>query len=125
VNIKTLIRDKDLRLTTARESLLKIFIEADKPLCYEEIKENITMDKTTFYRNMSTFEEKGIIKSFESNDKKRYHELSRTSHAHFICSICNNVTCMEEFPILQQTKYGKVETVIVKGTCNTCIASPT
>ncbi|MEJ2628096.1 MAG: bifunctional aconitate hydratase 2/2-methylisocitrate dehydratase, partial [bacterium] len=28
-NIKTLIRDKDLRLTTARESLLKIFIEAD------------------------------------------------------------------------------------------------
>lgn len=78
------------------------------------------MDKTTFYRNMSIFEEKGIIHSFESNDKKRYHELLRNSHAHFICSVCNHVSCMENFTIPQHTKDGKVETVIVKGTCNTC-----
>lgn len=107
-------------MTAARESLLTIFIDAKKPLCYEEIKEDIVMDKTTFYRNMSTFEEKGIIKSFESNDKKRYHELTGTSHAHFICSICNDVTCIENYPVPNHIKGAKVDTVIVKGTCNTC-----
>lgn len=120
MDIQTLIKDKDLRLTAARESLLKIFIDADKPLCYEEIKEDIIMDKTTFYRNIHIFEAKGIIKSFESNDKKRYHELTRISHAHFICSVCNNITCIENYPVPNQIKGAKVDTVIVKGTCDTC-----
>ncbi len=37
----------------------------------KNIKENLFMDKATFYRNITIFEEEQIIDSFESNDKKR------------------------------------------------------
>lgn len=120
LNIKTLIKDKNLRLTPARQSLLEILLAAEKPLCYEEIKENIRMDKATFYRNMDIFEEKGITKSFESGNKKRYYELTHTAHAHFVCSLCNKVACMEHYPVPSHIKGAKVDTVIVKGICNAC-----
>ena len=40
----------------------------------EDIKSDISMDKATFYRNISKFEEEDILNSFESNDKKRYYK---------------------------------------------------
>ncbi|MBD3790456.1 MAG: transcriptional repressor [Campylobacterales bacterium] len=121
--METLIKDKNLRLTSARASLLKILIDAKKPLCYEELKERIAMDKTTFYRNMNIFEEKGIIRSFESSDKKRYHELTSPIHAHFICSVCNGIACIENYPVPKHIKGAQVDTVIVKGTCASCCMS--
>ena len=33
------------------------------------------LEKATFYRNITIFEEENLINSFESNDKKRYFEI--------------------------------------------------
>jgi Fur family ferric uptake transcriptional regulator len=46
-------------------------------LSYEDIKSDISMDKASFYRNITKFEEQGILNSFESNDKKRYFDKIR------------------------------------------------
>ena len=53
MKIEELIKDKNIKLTTARVKLLEILKEADRPLCYEDIKKDISMDKATFYRNIS------------------------------------------------------------------------
>ena len=121
MKIEELIKDKNIKLTTARVKLLEILQEADRPLCYEEIKNNISMDKATFYRNISKFEEEGILNAFESNDKKRYFEVKLNPHAHFVCVKCNIVECIKNIDITLPNY--EINNVIINGTCPACLAS--
>ena len=114
-----LIKNKDIKLTPARKTLLNIFSNSSKPLCYEDVKNDISMDKATFYRNISKFEENNILNSFESNDKKRYFEISQSSHAHFICKDCNSIECIEQSSQLNLEGY-LVDNIIVTGKCKNC-----
>lgn len=118
MNIEDLIKNKNIKLTTARVALLEILKNAKKPLCYEEIKDDISMDKATFYRNISKFEEEGILNSFESNDKKRYFELKLNPHAHFVCIKCNSVECIDDLDI--KLEGYEVNNVIINGVCKNC-----
>ena len=119
MEIEKLIEDKNIKLTTARRALLDIFARATKPLSYEDIKSDISMDKATFYRNITKFEDEKIVNSFESNDKKRYFEIAKVKHAHFICSSCNGVECINKPCDFALDGY-VVENVIIKGICISC-----
>ncbi len=120
MDLEKLISDKNLKLTNARKEILKILIESTKPLSYEDVKDDISMDKATFYRNIIKFEENGLISTFESNDKKRYYEIQESNHSHFICTKCSNIECLHE-DIKVKIKNHKVETIIIKGICSNCI----
>lgn len=120
MNIETLIHEKNIKLTTARKAILEILLESDKPLCYEDIKDRLSMDKATFYRNVTKFEEENIINSFESNDKKRYFEIHKIKHSHFICSVCSNIECIHEKLDLNLQNY-QVDNIIIKGICPNCL----
>jgi len=121
MKIEELIKDKNIKLTTARIKLLEILKEADRPLCYEEIKNDISMDKATFYRNISKFEEEGILNAFESNDKKRYFEVKLNPHAHFVCVKCNSVECIKDIDITLPNY--EINNVIINGKCPSCLAT--
>ena len=121
MKIEELIKDKNIKLTTARIKLLEILKEADRPLCYEEIKNDISMDKATFYRNISKFEDEGILNAFESNDKKRYFEVKLNAHAHFVCVTCNVVECIKSVDIALPNY--EINNVIINGKCPSCLAS--
>ncbi|GIU01681.1 transcriptional repressor [Sulfurovum sp. TSL6] len=121
MKIEELIKDKNIKLTTARVKLLEILKEADRPLCYEEIKNDISMDKATFYRNISKFEEEDILNAFESNDKKRYFEVKLNPHAHFVCVKCNSVECIKNIDIT--LPHYEINNVIINGTCPSCLTS--
>lgn len=119
-NIKDLINNSNIKLTTARSAILELLAEATSPLCYEDIKDKLSMDKATFYRNITKFEEENIINSFESNDKKRYFEILKNPHAHFICTSCSKIECVqEELPVI--LKGYQIDNIIIKGLCPTCI----
>ena len=109
----------NIKLTSARKSILDILINSSKPLSYEDIKDKISMDKATFYRNITIFEEENLINSFESNDKKRYFEIKRVAHSHFICSSCSKIECIFEKPNFLLQDY-KIENIILKGKCKEC-----
>ncbi|MGE4511677.1 MAG: Fur family transcriptional regulator [Sulfurimonadaceae bacterium] len=119
MKIEKLIEEKNLKLTSARRELLEIFFHSLKPLSFEDVRSRIKMDKATFYRNVSKFEDQAILSSFESNDKKRYYELSTLKHAHFICKICNNIECVKESFSLTLEGY-EIEDIILKGICKQC-----
>ena len=119
MDIDEIIKNKQIKLTTARVALLDILRIAKKPLSYEDIKSDISMDKATFYRNIAKFEEQGILNSFESNDKKRYFELKLTPHAHFVCLRCNKIECLSDLDI--KLEGYAVNNVIVNGTCKDCL----
>jgi len=119
MNIEDIIKNKKIKLTTARVALLEILQKAKKPLSYEDIKADISMDKATFYRNIAKFEEQGILNSFESNDKKRYFELRLIPHAHFVCVSCNKIECLSDLDIKLDGYI--VNNVIVNGKCKDCV----
>ena len=118
MKIEALIKDNNIKLTTARVKLLETLQEANRPMCYEEIKKDISMDKATFYRNITKFEEAGILNAFESNDKKRYFEVKVNPHAHFVCVSCNGVECINDIDISLQGY--EINNVIINGKCATC-----
>lgn len=62
MHLKEFIHQKNLKFTVAREEILEIFTKASQPLAYEDIKTQLSMDKATFYRNMTTFEKKNILR---------------------------------------------------------------
>jgi Fur family ferric uptake transcriptional regulator len=116
--IEDLIKSKNIKLTTARKEILDIFQKTKTPLSYEDIKPDINMDKATFYRNISKFEEEDILNSFESNDKKRYFELKQQLHAHFVCIECNKIECIEHIDI-PLSGY-EINNIIINGKCKKC-----
>lgn len=117
--IKAVFQEHAIKFTTARSSILEVLKEAHHPLNYEQIKEkmNVAMDKATFYRNIAKFEESGIVHKFEGDDRKWYFELSSTTHAHFICEQCHQITCME---VDLGPVEGDVKSIVLKGTCKEC-----
>lgn len=119
ISLKNITDFTNIKLTTARKSILEILVSSNKPLSYDEIKDKISMDKATFYRNISIFEEDGIVESFESNDKKRYFEIKKSPHSHFICTDCSNIECIHESLDLNLKNY-IVENIILKGKCKKC-----
>ena len=119
-NINSIIDGTNIKLTSARKAILEIFSSSSMPLSYEDIKDKISMDKATFYRNITKFEEENIINSFESNDKKRYFELNKTPHSHFICTSCSKITCLHENANIQLEGY-KIDNIIIKGICPNCL----
>ena len=119
-NIEKLISNSNIKLTSARAAILEIFSNAITPLSYEDIKSNLSMDKATFYRNISKFEEENIINSFESNDKKRYFELKKNAHSHFICNTCSKIECMHEEANIKLEGY-VIDNIIIKGICKDCV----
>lgn len=119
MQIEKIMSEKNLKLTEARINLLKILNSANKPLCYDDLKNELKMDKATFYRNMAKFEEESIVSAFESNDKKRYYGIKKRPHAHFICNICNEIECIYSFDDIKMQDY-VVEDIILKGVCKKC-----
>jgi len=116
---KKIFQDNALKFTPAREQLWSLFQDKAKPMSYEDIKDFISMDKATFYRNMSILEEKNLINSFESSDKKRYYEIDNNPHAHFICRVCGEIRCLdiEMSSILSDVE---IDNVIIYGKCEKC-----
>jgi len=108
-----------LRLTQTRRLLLERFAEARTPLSYEHFNLQEAMDKTTFYRNMQRFEQAGLVRKIESDDRRWYFELALDEHAHFICDCCHRVECLTEVPAQVPNGY-RVESIIFKGQCPSC-----
>jgi len=119
MQIKNIIEEKNLKVTSARKELLKILSAEKKPISFDDIKDKISMDKATFYRNILKFESESIVNSFESNDKKRYYEIQEFPHAHFICNSCNKIECLQNAQPIKIEGY-TITDMIFKGTCQAC-----
>ena len=119
MEIEKIIEQKNLKLTAARRELLELFIQAKRPLSFDDVKDKIKMDKATFYRNVAIFEKETIVNSFESNDKKKYYEFQKSPHAHFICNVCNKIECITDIESISIPGY-KIADMIFKGDCKEC-----
>ncbi len=115
-----ILNENMLKSTEARRKILEILLKSKKPISYEQIKSNLSMDKATFYRNMQTFEKHFIVSKFESAHRVWHYELKKSNHAHFICNECENIECIElKKPLEIQSC--EVQNITIKGKCKKCL----
>ncbi len=128
--IDDLLQKRGLKRTKLRIALLNHFLSAKHALSYLEIKgalgENV--DKSTLYRNLTTFEEAGIIHRIDHSGVAKYAfgkgQNDGHHHAHFVCDQCETVYCVEKTGAttinVPKGFKTKVVQMIIRGTCSYC-----
>ena len=110
------LQEHDINVTALRIKIVEILSAAPSPLSYDEILQNLGANKTTFYRTMELFEQKGVIVKTENN-RKSYYELHEGAKAYFICDVCRKVENIE-VPMPAHAKI--VKSAVIKGICDEC-----
>ncbi|TZE80950.1 Fur family transcriptional regulator [Calorimonas adulescens] len=104
--IKDLLRKSGYRLTKQKEVILKAILNENRHLTVEEIYEKIKrhgIGLATVYRAINMFQDTGIVKRIDINNK-RYYELKIYSkkplHIHFKCMKCGKVIDVDNMEII-------------------------
>ncbi len=88
------------RITKARENILKIFLASKVPLSAAELNSrlvtvNITVNKTTIYREIDFLKKQKIIRELQFGDGKKRFEWPDNHHHHLVCISCDSIECIE------------------------------
>jgi Fur family ferric uptake transcriptional regulator len=99
--MKTLLRDRELRVTGARLDVLGLLAEAEKPLSFTSVMATlgeVDYAATTVYRTLVTLSEVGITRVLGMEGIDRYEfvrgEQKEHHHPHFVCEDCGRVECL-------------------------------
>lgn len=129
-----IIKDKQLRVTSARTAILEILSKAKKPLDISSIKNelfklNINADQATIYRIIEIFIKKNLIERLQFEEKKFFYEIIKDEHHHTFCLKCGKITdipiCkVEELENDIENNLGfktQKHVLTFYGTCKNCI----
>jgi len=128
---QNILQNHNLKRTPCREGIIDVILVQNNPMSELEIKEKLesNFDRTTFYRSFKTLLENNIIHKIVVDNQIVKYGLDKDisekhNHAHFYCTECGMVKCMESIPvnppklplgyIISETE------VIIKGICNVC-----
>lgn len=128
-----LLKNKNLKVTKARLTILSILNNSSKGLTVEEIlevinKDNIEINISTIYRTLESFEENSLINKINLGQGAAIYSIKKDDHSHKIeCDICHNeydipcpITAIEEL-LKQQSGFTITEHKIeLTGVCNNC-----
>lgn len=124
----------NLKKTSPRLAMIEALQSSGLPLSEQEISELMGShyDRTTFFRSMQVLVDSEIIHRIVVDKllvKYALNHFEKTNkhqgdHAHFFCSSCKKLICLEEIhpgpyrlPAGFQTQESEV---IIKGLCNKC-----
>ncbi len=91
------IKSKGYIITQTRKSILEIFSNHPSPQSASDIlnslkKNNISVDKTTIYRELEFLLNQNLINEVHFDDgKTRYEATDEKHHHHLICNSCGNI----------------------------------
>ena len=135
-DIDGVLREKGLARTGAREAVFSVLAEAGRPLTVKEVLSGVrrtgSIDKVTAYRTLHTFEEVGAVRRVSVGDGVIRYGLAllpfHPPHAHFVCSKCRVVSCLEGASTRRLVGAARKLTdqrpedvsVVLVGTCSRC-----
>ena len=131
----SILEKHGLRKTGIRQSILTLFLDAEKALSQQDIDEKMPdADRVTLYRTLRTFQEKGLVHHAVDNTNTAKYALCHANcdekshkdqHAHFHCRQCGVTFCVEdaELPeVPERVGRAQVEHVhlVFEGICESC-----
>ena len=124
-----------LRNTKIRVAVLEALTESSGAVSYGSLQRMLSQfDRTTLYRTLLVFNEKGLIhKAYEENGDSYYARCFGCSvsahsheHLHLKCSSCGGVECVEISDQLKsslsQLPFQEIN-ISAKGACSTCVSA--
>lgn len=131
---ESLIRATGARLTQPRARVLAFLLAREHPLTHHEIHAGLpgeALDTVTLYRVLEWLLEHQLVHRISGADQvwrfgtgvgagQQDHE-----HAHFQCTSCDTVTCVNDVPLPRRVKLpegfvGEEVDFLIKGTCPRC-----
>ncbi|MFO0578023.1 MAG: Fur family transcriptional regulator [Polyangia bacterium] len=98
---RILLRERGLRITGPRVSVLKALLDTHRPTSAQELIDAVPgMDYVTVYRTLNTLVEEGIAQSVGTSERGRRFEVHacegcRVDHPHLECRGCGSLQCLE------------------------------
>jgi len=132
---RKLLRDAGLRATPSRVAVLGLLDSSPTPLSHAEVAETFRekpWDRATLYRNLLDLARAGLLRRKDLGDHIWRFERTReqeheTSHPHFVCTICGEVSCMPGLGVSLRQRSGipmavreKEVEVEIRGRCDRC-----
>lgn len=132
--IEKTLEIKNVRPTAMRILIYKYMAEKEIAVALTDIENNFSKaDRSTLYRTLKTFEEKGIVHQIDDGTGiPKYAlcepgcncELDQDLHLHFHCSNCDETVCLTEQKIphlnLPKGYIAEDANLVIKGICEKC-----
>ena len=121
--IETVLTGAGVNLTAMRILIFTEICRIGGAFSLNDIEQGLeTVDKSTIFRTLTLFLEKGLL--HEIDDGSACRKYCRSSHVHFTCIRCHRTLCLDEvkIPTLVIPVGVKVVEVncVVKGGCPDC-----
>jgi Fur family ferric uptake transcriptional regulator len=103
-NVQILL-NKEIQPTAMRLLTLEYLLEQQAAVSLADIEMHFhKADRTTLYRTLKTFEQKGVIHSIQEQQVTKYllcdescaTGIHHDDHLHFFCTKCRNTTCLHQ-----------------------------
>jgi Fur family transcriptional regulator, ferric uptake regulator len=130
-----ILKRNHLSITNIRKDILRLLLQKKTGLSHHDFERGLSagVDRTTIYRTLQTFSEKGIIHTIPTTDDTIRYALCKDSctedqhtdnHAHFACEKCGKTFCLESvaIPSIKVPKgfTVKQKDLVMTGICRSC-----
>ena len=127
----TILKENGLKITQNRLDVLAVFLDSDKAYLLSdlEIIFRSQHDRSSIFRSLQTYTEKGILEKFRNASGTaiytlNHHKPDCNGKSHFKCKDCETVVSLPYLPeeYLQVLGKNKIETMnlLIEGTCENC-----
>ncbi|WP_445737213.1 Fur family transcriptional regulator [Mariniflexile sp.] len=132
--IVQLLESKGIRPTAMRLMTYKRLVELEVAISLGNLEKDFKVsERSTLFRTIKTFEEKGIVHQIEDGtgvikyalcEENCECEVGNDLHLHFHCNNCNETVCLTEHKIphisLPDGYITEDINLVVKGICEKC-----
>ena len=132
--IEQLLESKNIRVTAMRLLIYKFLAQRHIAVTLSDIENAFEKaDRTTLYRTINTFEDKGIVHQIDDGTGITKYALCEQGcncdiktdlHLHFHCNNCNKTICLTDHKIPQikipEGFIAENVNLVVKGICDAC-----
>lgn len=97
MNNNNLLKEKGLKITTARIAVLDLLESENNPVDALTIVEKLSnqADQATVYRILEILTKKDIVNKLEFGEGKYRYEIEKDHHHHLVCSNCGKIEDIE------------------------------
>jgi Fur family ferric uptake transcriptional regulator len=135
-DIRAEIREAGLRCTPTRIAVLQFANQRTSPFTHNDVVQALEgkgFESSTLFRTLCDFAERGLMNRMELGDHLYRYELARHEstphlHAHFLCTDCGEVSCVNDARASLARKAAElmqnqsITEILFKGVCGTCLA---
>ncbi len=128
------LKARNVQPTAMRLLVLEFLFRNKEALSLSDLEHHFTRsDRTTLYRTLKTFHEKGVVHEIHDDSGNAKYALCSEDcscsypndmHAHFYCSACETTLCLSDLPIpsveLPENFRPASANFVINGTCSAC-----